>query len=357
MTRRLVVVAQPDDKRARSLDAALHRAGLQRPSYIAWPDALRDPSRIAHASSPGDFLRIESPGSDLETWQLLAQRGGLSKEISDGEWRPGRAFFIGLSQALTDFSSAAPTLIPTHPVQHILTMTDKLWCAQHLASHRIPIPETQQAPSTIDELRAMLQQRNRHAVFVKPRWGSSAAGVMAYRFQGTEEQIITTARLVDGRLFNEKCLHTYRDKQQISVLLQTVLSDGAIVQRWIPKAASQEGPFDLRVLMIAGQLAQRVARVGNGAITNLHIDAKRADADAVLCSVGKQTPSRVYSVCQKVADSFPGQLVLGIDVMVDAVGRPFVLECNAWGDYLPKLLHNGHDSYDSQVHALFGQEA
>lgn len=357
MSRRLVVVAQPDDKRAQSLDAALQRSGLPRPSFIAWPDALRDPNRIQQAGRPGDFLRIESPGSDSETWHLLAQRGGFSQTLSDCEWRPGRAFFIGLSQALADFAKATPQLVATHPVQHILTMTDKLWCAQHLASHQIPMPETEEAPNTVAKLRALLQKRNRHAVFIKPRWGSSAAGVMAYRFHAQQEQLVTTARLLKGRIFNEKCLHTYRDKAQIDVLLQRILSDGAIVQRWIPKAATLDGPFDLRVLMIAGQLAQRVARVGTGTITNLHIDAKRADAESALLSVGAQVPARVYSICQRVADSFPGQLVLGIDVMVDAAGRPFVLECNAWGDYLPKLLHNGQDSYDLQVRALWEQEA
>jgi glutathione synthase/RimK-type ligase-like ATP-grasp enzyme len=302
-------------------------------------------------------LRVESPGSDQATWQLLAQRGGFDEALTDGQWRPGRAFFLGLQRALADITAATPQLTPTHPAQHILTMTDKLWCAQHLQQHRIATPQTDEAPTSVEALRTLLMQQRRHAVFVKPRWGSSAAGVMAYRFRPQQEQLITTARLIDGKLVNEKCLHVYRDSASISVLLQTILSDGAIVQTWIPKAATEGGPFDVRVLMIAGQLAQRVARVGNGAITNLHINAKRMSAEQALDSVGKHVASRVYSVCQQVADSFPGQLVLGIDVMVDAAGRPFVIECNAWGDYLPKLLLHGQDSYDSQVHAMFGTAA
>lgn len=357
MTRRLVVVAEPDDKRARSLDAAMERAGLCRPLYVPWTDVLRDPSQLQHIGSPGDFLRVESPGSDPKTWHLLAQRGGFDGTLTDGQWRPGRAFFVGLQRALADICRATPQLIPTHPAQHILTMTDKLWCAQHLQQHHIATPQTDDAPQSVEALRAQLHRQRRYAVFVKPRWGSSAAGVMAYRFRPNEEQLITTARLVDGQLVNEKRLHVYRDSASISVLLQTILSDGAVVQRWIPKAATSGGPFDVRVLMIAGQLAQRVARVGNGAITNLHIDAKRMSAEEALDSVGPHVADRVYSVCQQVADSFPGQLVLGIDVMVDAAGRPFVIECNAWGDYLPKLLHHGQDSYDSQVHAMFGTAA
>ncbi len=40
--------------------------------------------------------------------------------------------------------------------------------------------------------------------------------------------------------------------------------------------------------------------------------------------------------------------------MVDTSGRPYVLECNSWGDYLPGLLVDGRDSYDLQLQGLFG---
>ena len=81
----------------------------------------------------------------------------------------------------------------------------------------------------------------------------------------------------------------------------------------------------------------------------------------VLTAIGRKDEPRtitaVYEVCRRAADCFPGQLAVGVDVMVDPAGRPYVLECNAWGDYLPRLLSDGRDSYQSQVHALFGAVA
>ena len=357
MSRGLVVVAQPGCKRLLGLLSALTKGHHPAPQMVSWDEALESPQRLCTLGHSGDFLRVESPGADSHIWHQIARRGGLSGTFSDGQWRPGRAWFLGLSEVLAAWERQTQHLIWTHPAAHILTMTDKLACAQTLQEAQIPTPEIQLAATNPDAFREQLQRTGRHAVFVKPRWGSSGAGVLAFRKSGAREQITTTAQLADGVLWNEKRLHVYRDSASISVLLQTILSDGAVVQRWIPKAATSGGPFDVRVLMIAGQLAQRVARVGNGAITNLHIDAKRMSAEEALDSVGPHVADRVYSVCQQVADSFPGQLVLGIDVMVDAAGRPFVIECNAWGDYLPKLLHHGQDSYDSQVHAMFGTAA
>ena len=71
-----------------------------------------------------------------------------------------------------------------------------------------------------------------------------------------------------------------------------------------------------RVLVINGQVAQRIARVGRGTITNLHIDASRLDAEQALQSFGAKTIAAVYDVCRRAAACFPGQLAVGVDVMV-----------------------------------------
>ena len=133
--------------------------------------------------------------------------------------------------------------------------------------------------------------------------------MLAWRRAGQREQLTTPAALRGDVIINDKHLHTYQEREDIDRILAIVLAgDAALAQRWIPKASAGGGPFDVRVLVIDGVIAQRVGRVGRGC--------------------------------------------LGIDVLVDPRGRPFVIECNAWGDFLPGLLLAGQDSYDLQLRGL-----
>jgi hypothetical protein len=351
--RRLVVVGVPGDKRATALERALSKAGREAPIRVSWRDALEDPSSLQTVGRPGDLLRVESPGGDRETWHALARVGGFETSLTPGEWRPGRAWFGGLARALVAFEAAAQHLVPTHPAADVLAMTDKEACDVRLREGGVPMPSVVARPCSVDELRARLKEARIHAVYVKPRWGSSGAGVLAYRWNAHREQLTTTARLVGDRVWNEKRLHAYSDRASIDRLLSLVIADGAVVQRWVPKAGAAGGPFDLRVLVVDGRIEQRVARVGRGTITNLHIDARRLDADQALAMFGQRRVDAVHDACLRAAACFPQHVAIAIDVMVDPRGRPFVLECNAWGDYLPGLTSNGLDSYDVQVRALF----
>lgn len=352
VARGLVVVAVPGDKRARALDAAARHVGGPAITWVSWAEALAEPARVGARGRPGDWLRVDSPGADDATWHALARVGGSPGVVPPGEWRPGRAWAWGLSSTLDAIARGSAHLVPTHP--HVHAMTDKLACHALLSAARVPVPETFEAPGTVAALRARVAAEGRAAVFVKPRWGSSGAGVLAWRRSGEREQLTTTASLqADGRLLNDKHLHTYTERVAIDRLLGAVVADGAVVQRWIPKASvAGGGPFDLRVLVVDGRVAQRVARVGRGPITNLHLDAARADPDAVLAPFGPGAVEQVHAACLAAAACFPGHHTLGVDVMVDPRGRPFVLECNAWGDYLPGLLVGGLDSYGVQLASL-----
>jgi glutathione synthase/RimK-type ligase-like ATP-grasp enzyme len=360
---RLVVVGVPGDRRIAALGRAIERCGLPPAIVIPWRDAIETPAIVGHAGAPGDRLRVESPGADLDTWHRLARAGGSTITIGDTQWRPGRAWFRGLAHVMQAIEAAAPHLVATHPASDVLAMTDKLECAARLHSRGVPTPETMEAPTTPAALREMLAATDRHAVFVKARWGSSGAGVSGLRRAGSSsrragsssrragpgERLTTTGRIVDGVLVNYKALRHHDDRETIDRLLAPVLADGAVVQRWIPKAGTHGGPFDLRVLVVRGRIAHKVARVGRGTITNLHLDATRIDADLALARFGQATIAAVEAACRLAASCFSPCATVGVDVMIDPRGRPFVLECNAWGDYLPRLLCEGLDSYEVQL--------
>jgi len=351
--RGLVVVSVPGDTRCRALAAALERARWAPPIWLPWSTALQHPERLAASGRPGDLLRVESPGADSACWHALARAGGHDGTVPDGEWRPGRAWFAGLAQALSAIDAASAHLAKTHPSAQILAMTDKLACHERLTAADVPTPLTVAAPSAPDALRERLDAEGARAAYVKPRWGSSGAGVLALRRNGAgREHLTTSISLRDGRLINDKRLHVYEDRASIDAVLAPVLADGAVVQRWIPKATALGGPFDFRLLVVDGRVAHRVARVGRGTVTNLHLDGARADADQVLAPFGATVARRLEAACVRAAACFAGHRCVGVDVMIDMRGNPFVLECNAWGDYLPRLLLDGLDSYDVQLSAL-----
>lgn len=357
----LVVVARAGDKRWRALEAARQALALPPFFWVDWLEVLDEPGLLRERGNPGDWLRVESPGADGAVWHRLAALGGGAEIVPDGQWRPGRCWAAGLAWALGAVAAASPHLRPTHP--HAGAMTDKVACQARLEAAGVPVPPAFAAPATSTALREALGARGWRRAFVKPRWGSSAAGVLAWERGAHGEQITAPARLVGGRILNDKRLARFRSPAELEQLLGPVLGDGAIVQRWVPKATtgaqdrSRGGPFDVRVLVVDGEVAHRVARVGRGPITNLHLDAVRAPAQALLDALGPRASAAVDDVARAAAAVFPGHHTLGVDVAVDASGRAFVLECNAWGDHLPGLAHDGLDPQAFQLRALLGSPA
>lgn len=231
----MVGVVSPDDKRGRALIEAARRVGT-RVTWVPWREALDDPGAVGRAGGPGERLRIDSPGADVGTWERLS-----GAHTEPGEWRPGRAWFAGLSRVIAAIRASSAHLEETHP--DALGMTDKAECQARLAAAGVPVPPAFVAPASPPELFERLSNEGWGRAFVKPRWGSSGAGVLALE-RGKGWRITTTVSIRDGRLRNNKHLHRYDDPTQIDLLLRTVLADGALVQRWIPKAGTGGGPFD-----------------------------------------------------------------------------------------------------------------
>ena len=357
MTARLVIVGTPGDKRTAALAAAAARQGVDA-RLVSWAAALADPRVVAAAGQAGDVLRVDSPGADGATWAALARLGGDTRPRERDEWRAGRGWFAGLTTFLHALDAHTTQLVPTHPTASILGMTDKRVCHERLAAAGVPVPALLAEVGSAGELRTQLDATGHDAVFVKPRWGSSGAGVLALRRQRGRELVVTTAELAGDQLINRKRLRRYQLRAEIDRLLDRVLGDGAIVQRWLPKLGVADGPLDLRVVVMRGRLALAVARVGRGAITNLHLDARRLDVAVVQERVGTVAFAALESACLRAAASFAGHHTVGVDVMLDTRGRPFVLECNAWGDYLPRLLSaDGCDTYDLYLRDVFGARA
>lgn len=318
----LLLVAVPDDERTSALRAAAARAEVSC-VVVPWIQAIAAPEAVHDALGRGGRLRIDSPGSDEATWRALARLGGGAADQPPWAWRPGRAWAKGLHRAMR-------ALPPSdHPADTTRDMCDKLACRQVLAACSVPIPPGEEAPDTPTALRSRLDDLGWTSVFVKARWSSAAAGVVAWRRGRSREVAWTPLTLREGRPAPMKRLTRHTDPAVIDAILAPLLADGAIVERWIPKVGADDGPFDLRFVVLDGRVVARVGRVGAGPITNLHLGARRADPSDLLPASARMAAERA---AVEAAAAFPGHRGLGVDVAVDARGRPWVLECNAWGD-------------------------
>ena len=361
---RWLIIAVPGDRRLAAFSAALARAGAEAPVVVPWLAVIADPACVAEAVRPDDIVRIESPGSDPTTWHALARLGGAPAElvVPAGTWRPGRWWAAGLRLALDGIArvlAALPVMWGNDPGE-LRTMSDKRACRQALAAAGVPIPAgLDEVPRDPGELRSALVGQRWSRVFVKPRWGSSGAGVIAWARSAhavdAQERVTTTLLPVDGQLTNTKRLRVYHDRATIDRLLAAVLADGAVVERWLPKIGVAGGPLDVRQLVIAGQACHAVARVGRGPITNLHLDASRLAMEELLALAPEGLADDLGRLARAVAAVFPASTYFGLDVLLDQAWRPWVIEVNGWGDHLPRLLHHGLDTCAAEIAALDGR--
>ncbi len=337
-----LLIGETGSRRNLAWQQACDRAGIEC-RELSWYDALTAPERM-RLSAHGK-LRVDSPGADARVWSLLS---GLPAFLP-GERRPGRAWAAGLRQALCNFELCIPKSQWLSSATTIMNMVDK-WATYTHLQPKVPQPSTHLAGPTIEALLDQMATLSWGQAFIKPRFGSSGAGVVALR-RGPRGRLraTTPARLEAGRVFNHKRLLSSEDPTIIAQLLNPVLEDGALLQRWIPKLAAPQGPMDFRVVVVGGNATVRVARVGQGPITNLHLNAERASLSDVLSPEGE---ARLISAAESAAGCFPEAALVGVDLALDVAHRPYLLECNAWGDHLPGLLWQEKDCQDWQVEHL-----
>jgi hypothetical protein len=100
-----------------------------------------------------------------------------------------------------------------------------------------------------------------------------------------------------------------------------------------------------------------VVRQSKSPITNLHLMNARGNLDAVLARLGAAHWQAVCETCERAMSCFPDSLYGGIDLLLTSdYCHHRLLEVNAFGDLLPRLLWQGMDTYQAEVYALLEQE-
>ncbi len=249
-----------------------------------------------------------------------------------------------------------------NPPETILELLDKKKCKERLRQAGIPVTESldgseaDPARETAHLLWRMREQRVSQ-VFIKPRWGSGAAGTAALRIRpGSGEMILYTCAAEDpqtGRLVNTKRLRKSSEKAAVCRLLDGLLSLDHVEERWYAKAGYKGFSYDLRVVMQDGRADVMLARLSKSPITNLHLDGRPLPADEL--GLPREVTEAVVEICQKSMACFPGLLSAGIDILLERGSlRPRVIEMNGQGDLIYQDICGGNRIYRHQVELMGG---
>jgi hypothetical protein len=288
--------------------------------------------------------------------------GGLeyAKNLAADKGRiyfPG-VWYKGFQRLLNSISTAAGHVIWFNHPQDIITMFDKPLTKKTNAEHCLPsLPDF---PS-YDNFLAHLESQTDSRFFIKLNYSSSASGVLAFEYnrKAGKAQVQTTIELVrhgsDCYFYNSLKLKKYSNPKDLTDIINFLFQQGAYVEPWIVKAQKDDGVFDLRVLAINGKRHHCIARVSKTPITNLHLGNQRCAIDDL--DISSTQWQQIDQLVADVMQNFPKSLYSGLDILLprDENKLPILLEANAFGDLLPGLLHQGHNTYQAELLALFQQ--
>lgn len=357
----MLLIGDPASRRARLLETAVAARG-GRLKVIAWQDLFDVSGRAALRDEAfrHRWCKIDSPGENpivtdalvRRGWQRLGAQGAPPAPLNHGETIPGAWWYTGFSDLLRQVMQRIgwiTSLNLLNDLSDILYMTDKYRCQQVLHAAGAVVPQLLGFVRSAEELFDTYDARSAPRLFIKARYGSSAAGVVALaRHRDGRYAATTSARFgTDGRLYNHLRVSRLNDRRDIHRLIDRLAVQGAYAERWIAKPrapTTRDLHHDLRVVAFRGRARQRIARLSAAPLTNLHLGNRRtlphwhdAADDAAL-----------ERASATAAAAFPGARSIGLDLILRG-GQAVVLEANAFGDLLPGLVHDGCTTYDDQA--------
>lgn len=236
----------------------------------------------------------------------------------------------------------------------ILQLLDKKNAKVQLQDFGVPVTRMfEKDVQTVEELLDLMKEKRCYSVFVKPRYFSGAAGVVALRIHPIQEKMVayTSCRMEKNDLVNTKKLSVLREKQEINLLLNKLLSLGCVVERWHPKAEIEGKSYDLRVVYQFRHIAHMVVRQSGGPITNLHLNNQAMKVENL--GLGQDKIQEISQLCQQAMELFPGLHMAGIDILLEkGTLRPLIIEMNGQGDLIYQDIYGKNEIYLEQVKYL-----
>ena len=366
-TDRLILITTPGTKRAFAIADAARRVGFQLVQVLSYVDAL---SASLKDVPKGCLVRFDSPSGCPETARkflaagidAMEAEGAVpirESEIAElaferGEILHPRQWFFGFRAVIRQIADRwnERNILWTSDPESIVTAFDKLECLDRWSAEGLPVPQRYPTIRTYHQLRDSIPKRHAR-LFLKLRYGYSAMGAVALEWRDSRVRAITTVDVTWSqgrpRLFVTKQPQVIQNEFAVSWLIDTLAMEEILVEEWIPKVRWQGVPYDLRVVMIQGRMQHVIGRANSSPFTNLNLDGRRVPRDVIERQLG-DTFELVESCCERACSLLPGAEALGMDVLVRPCRqRIALLEANAFGDYLPGLLHAGRSTYEAEL--------
>ncbi|MDR1402770.1 MAG: STM4014 family protein [Tannerellaceae bacterium] len=230
----------------------------------------------------------------------------------------------------------------------IVHALDKAESKRRLAGLRTT-PLLSPAVEGFHSLVGLLSEQHCSAAFIKPRFGSGAAGILALRYHKKKGRFAACTTLAqNGALaYNTRRINRLTDTRQIAGLVNTVAETGALAERWIPKDSLCGETYDLRVVCQFDRIACLAVRCSKGAITNLHLNNKALPPACLRLPAGVM--DEIKDLCIR-ATRLSALQYAGIDVLIEKdAKRPYIIEVNGQGDHIRRDLYDGNTIYKNQL--------
>lgn len=235
--------------------------------------------------------------------------------------------------------------------KNIALVLDKYKCKKLLMENGISVsPMFLEEVNNVEELHRLMDKYKWSQVFIKPKYYSGAAGVMAYRCNKdkSRQQLFTSARIHEDEFINTKKLIKYEKKEEINGLLNKIFEIECVVEKWLPKATVNGKSYDLRVVWQFGRREFMVARTASGPITNLHLNNGAYEWEKL--NLTDENLNELDQLCESAMRLFPGLNMAGIDVAFGkGNSKPYIIEINGQGDLMYQDIYNENIIYTNQI--------
>lgn len=210
-----------------------------------------------------------------------------------------------------------------------------------------------------NELYEKLKELNCKRVFLKPRYGSGAMGIIAMQVNFKLEDIIfyTTLDYKNNELINTKNIikiQGFKKCETLFNILFNSLEKEIIVEKWIIKDKFMNQNYDLRVLYDNKEIIHIIGRASQGPITNLHLNNGKFDYKKL--NLSEDILLELEKIGNSIYKIFPDLKVVGVDILITPKKELFVIELNGQGDQLYSDMYNENKIYKKQIKELLDYE-
>lgn len=349
---RQILLGIPGTKRTVYLTKETQKAGVEM-EVADWKEFPRNLEKIGCLDET-IFLKIDPPQWDS---CYLEELGRL---VSDYE--------KNLEQ-LEDFGSNARAKISfLNEPGSIKALLDKKTCKRQLKKAGIPVTEEMETGETMEsnqegtqryplaeKMLEVMEQKKVFQVFLKPNYGSGAAGVMALRYEPGRGRLAlytcVAEEPVTGRLVNTRRLRRFTDRERVLSMADRLLQLDCIIERWYAKAEHEGYSYDLRAVVQDGQMDFALARLSPGPITNLQLNNHPLKAEEL--GLSQKVWDSVTCLCREASGCFPGLRSVGIDILLEKGSlRPRIIEMNGQGDLIYQDIYGENRIYRQQAQMM-----